>query len=363
MKYCYNLNKFIMSTLCEYIWIDGFGNLRSKNRNVKTGKISSTNPTPYGIAESLPEWNFDGSSTGQADVKDSEVILKPVYAVNDPFISGISSLLVMCECYNTNGMPHSTNHRTQAKEIFDQYKDTEPWYGIEQEFFLINNETHRPLGFPNSYRFLPQPQKNHYCGVGSGNVGGRDFINYAYEHLLRSGLQVSGVNAEVAPGQWEFQIGPVEGIEAADQVWIMRYILQRASEVYQNGIYYVDFSAKPKFLEKDWNGSGGHTNFSTKKMREDGGLKEIENAISKLKEKHTEHILVYGEDNITRLTGTHETSDYNTFSYGIGSRNTSIRIPSEVGKNGKGYFEDRRPSSSSDPYRVTSILLKTVCSQ
>lgn len=348
-----------MSALCEYIWIDGFGKLRSKNRNVKGVTLTKS---PFGNAKLLPEWNFDGSSTGQAEVKNSEIILVPVYAVNDPFITGVPSLLVICECYNTDGTPHSANNRTKALEIFQKYADAEPWYGIEQEFFLINNDSQRPLGFPASHRFLPQSQQHHYCGVGSSNVSGRDFINFVYEHLVRCGLDVSGVNAEVAPGQWEIQIGPVEGIAAADQVWLLRYIMHRCSETYQYGSYSIDLSARPKFLEKQWNGSGGHTNFSTKAMREKGGYDHIINAVKKLEGKHDEHIAVYGQDNECRLTGTHETSDYRIFSYGVGSRNTSVRIPNEVYKKQRGYLEDRRPSSSCDPYSVTSIILETVCS-
>ena len=351
------------SILAEYIWIDGFQQLRSKNRIFAAGLLKSTPPS----VNMSPDWNFDGSSTGQAIVGDSEIILKPVYHIGDPFIgsdANVDAYLVMCECYEKDGVtPHSTNKRYEAKKIFEKYSEYEAWYGIEQEFYIINNDTQRPMGFPLSDRFLPQPQQNYYCGVGGKNQCGRDFVLFAYQCALRSGLTLSGMNAEVAPGQWEIQVGPVEGITASDQLWLLRYILQRCSELYQNGSFYVDFSAKPtSLINTDFNGSGGHTNFSTKQMRNENGYDFIVKAVEKLKEKHQEHIDVYGNDNLVRLTGKHETSDMHVFSWGIGSRNTSIRIPAQVFKEKSGYLEDRRPSSNCDPYLVTSKLLESIAS-
>lgn len=358
---------------CEYIWIDGAGGMRSKNRilNVHSLKCGDT-PS----LDQIPVWNFDGSSTGQATTDSSEVILKPMSIFNDPFFtpklrkdSGTidtfnqltKAYLILCETYTVDGQPHQTNTRHIAKQIFDKYVDQEPWYGIEQEFFLFNTKSGRPLGFPTCHQHLPKEQRAYYCGVGGESVFGRDFVIDCYFKCVNAGLKISGMNGEVAPGQWEIQVGPCVGIDAADQVSILRYILKRTSEQYDN--ISVNFSAKP-VLDSNWNGSGGHTNFSTKTMREipNDGLSAIYSAISKLGEKHKEHIAVYGNDNHLRLTGKCETSDIEKFTYGVGSRSASIRIPTQAVTNQCGYLEDRRPSSSADFYLVTSKILETTMS-
>jgi glutamine synthetase len=172
---------------------------------------------------------------------------------------------------------------------------------------------------------------------------------------LYAGITISGTNAEVAPSQFEFQVGPVEGIDAADQLWIARYILEKISENYNMYIVY-----HPKPLDGDWNGSGCHTNVSTESMRSEGGYEIIIKLMDKLKEKHAEHMEIYGENNSKRMSGLHETSNYDTFSYGIASRKASVRIPNDTIKNGKGYFEDRRPAANMDPYRVTAKILETI---
>lgn len=339
---------------CEYIWVDAAGGLRSKNRVLHIPVSNIYQITP----DHIPDWNYDGSSTGQARTDASEIIIKAVAIFKDPFLrDGLNGVLVLCETYDVRGNPHRTNFRYNAHQIFKKYKAQEPWYGIEQEFFLLSRQTGRPLGFPVNCRHYPEKQGTYYCGVGGDNVFGRTFVLDCYQKCYDAGLTISGLNAEVAPGQWEIQIGPVEGIAAADQLYIMRYILQRASE--ESADVSVDFSSKPVGGD-EWNGSGGHTNFSTKAMREKGGLKVIYEAVKRLEAKHAEHIKVYGDDNDLRLTGTCETSSMSKFTSGVGSRSASIRIPTDTEKNGCGYLEDRRPSSSCDPYKVTSILLKSV---
>ena len=335
-----------MKVIIEYVWIGGGNELRSKTK-VMDREV-------YSVSE-LSEWNYDGSSTAQATGEDSEVIIKPRALFNDPFRGGVHKM-VMCDTYHPNGEPLENNHRVWAKSVFDQALHEEPWFGLEQEYFLIDPETKKPLGFPkNGY---PEPQGQYYCSVGAQNSFGR---KVAEEHLracVDAGITISGINAEVAPGQWEFQIGPCVGIDEGDHLWMARYLLNRVAE--QHGVV-VDLEPKP--IKGDWNGSGCHTNYSTKNMREGtdskSGLDFIDEAIEKLSHKHMEHMEVYGSGNEQRMTGAHETASYYHFSHGVANRGASIRRGNQTVKDRKGYFEDRRPSSNCDPYLVTGKLFET----
>ena len=335
----------LTTTLVEYVWIGGGNELRSKTKVV--------NKMVTSIAD-LPTWNFDGSSTGQASGNDSEVILKPRALFPDPF-RGIYNKMVLCDTYTPAGEPLSNNHRVWAESVFNRGLDQEPWFGLEQEYFLMHPELNLPLGFSPDKK-----QGQFYCSAGAENTFGREV---AEEHLLcciKAGIKISGINAEVAPGQWEFQIGPCVGIEEGDHLWMARYLLQRVAE--KHGVV-VNWEPKP--VKGDWNGSGCHTNYSTKNMREGNevktGLEFIEEAIEKLSLKHEEHMKVYGTGNEERMTGEHETASYDKFSHGVANRGASIRIGNENKKNGKGYFEDRRPSSNCDPYLVTAKMFETTC--
>ena len=344
-----------MNTCIEYIWIDGKQNLRCKT------KVMNKNITTL---DDLPQWNYDGSSTYQAPGTDSEIIIKPCKLYNDPF-RGNHHKLVLCDTYTPDGNPHESNTRYNANKIFLSKTEEEPWFGLEQEYFLINNETKKPLGFP--VEGMPKPQGDYYCSIGANNNFGR---HIAEEHLsccLHAGITISGINAEVAPGQWEFQIGPCVGIDQGDDLWMARYLLGRVSEKYNVSIDYEPKPLKDKedCEDESWNGSGCHANFSTKNMRqgkyENNGLYYIESAIDKLSLKHKEHMDVYGSGNKDRMTGKHETASFDIFTKGIVNRGASIRIGSENYNNKQGYFEDRRPSSNCDPYLVTSKIFETCC--
>lgn len=329
--------------IAEYVWIDGTGNLRSKGRTLRK-KITSV--------DQLPEWNFDGSSTNQAPGHDSDVYLKPVAFYPDPFRRG-DNIVVLAECFNNDGTPNKFNHRHEAAKLFKAHKDEEVWFGLEQEYTLFDSYDN-VYGWPKGG--YPAPQGPYYCGVGAGKVYARDVIEAHYRACLYAGINISGINAEVMPSQWEFQVGPCTGIDMGDQLWMARYFLHRTAEEFG-----VKISFHPKPLKGDWNGAGCHTNVSTKNMRLPGGMKYIEEAIEKLSKRHDEHIKLYGADNDQRLTGRHETASMSTFSAGVANRGASIRIPRSVAKEGYGYFEDRRPASNIDPYLVTGIMCETIC--
>jgi len=337
-----------MVFLAEYIWIGGNNELRSKCR------VMNECDSVYDKDSVYPDWNYDGSSSGQAIRSDSEVIIKPRAVFNCPFRRG-NNRMVLCDTYLPNGEPHITNHRAGAVEIFDRKTEEEPWFGLEQEYFLVDLKTGKPLGCEYS---IPE-QGPFYCGVGGGNALGRDVVEDHLEKCLYAGLRISGINAEVAPGQWEFQIGPSLGIEAGDHLWVARYILNRVCEKYG-----VRLDLTPKLI-KEINGSGCHANFSTKCMREGTaektGLELIDDAIMKLSKKHLEHMMIYGEGNRERMTGHHETASYDEFSFGRANRGKSVRIGNDTIKNNRGYFEDRRPSSNCDPYLVTAKIFETCC--
>jgi len=329
--------------LAEYIWIGGSGSdLRGKTKTV-----SKVPQSP----KDLPEWNYDGSSTGQAPGHDSEVIVQPRAIFKDPFRKG-NHVLVMCDTYTPGGEPLPTNTRAPASKIFEKVVDKRPMFAFEQEYSLFKDGIH--LGWPeNGY---PAPQGPYYCSVGYNNAFGREIADAHYRACLYAGIFVSGINAEVMAGQWEFQVGPVVGIEAADQLWISRYILHRIGEHF--GIV-AEFDPKP--MEGDWNGAGCHTNFCIKDFHVEGGMKSIMEAIKKLEKRHLEMMKAYGEGNERRLTGKHETAPYHQFTYGVANRGASIRIPRVTDTRGRGYIEDRRPASNMDPYVVTSKIAETIC--
>lgn len=335
------------SVFAEYVWIDGYGKLRSKGRTL-TRAVLSKAPTE------LPKWNYDGSSTSQAPGSDSEVILRPQAVFKDPFRAG-DNILVMCDTYTPAGEPLPTNSRYSCAKVQAAAKDQEPWFGLEQEYFLTNLKTGRPLGFPDDGS-EPEAQKWYYCGVGAKYVYGREIVEAHWRACIYAGIQISGINGEVACGQWEFQVGPVVGIGQGDQMWMARYILERIAEMRGVG---VDYSAKP--VKGDWNGSGCHSNFSTAAMRAPGGYEgAIIPALERLALKHELHIKNYG-DNTERLTGKHETASIEKFTWGAADRGASCRVGHDTVKEGCGYLEDRRPSGDVDSYVVTKLLTSTCC--
>jgi glutamine synthetase len=334
------MNKCII----EYIWIGGNGELRSKTRVLNIKHITNL--------KQIPEWNYDGSSTEQVSCSsNTEIIIKPCFICKNPLykLTDYCTYLVLCDTYDINNYPLKDNTRFNSNIIFEAVNnmdnEQQPWYGLEQEYFFVTSD------FTN---IELETQGRFYCGTFLDNIQ-RKIAEEHLEACIYAELNISGINAEVAPNQWKFQIGPSIGIAAADQLYIARFILERIA-----GKYNISISYNPKpFI--GLNGSGCHTNFSTKQTRDTNGLQTIYEYINKLGFKHSEHMLVYGIDNQKRLTGIHETASFYNFSFGIGTRNTSIRIPTQTVKNNCGYLEDQRPASNMDPYLVTSIIYKTCC--
>ena len=299
-----------------------------------------------GKLEDCPVWSFDGSSTQQAKGGSSDCLLKPVFICNDP--QRKEAFLVMCEVMNADGTAHESNARATISD-----DDNDFWFGFEQEYFLWDPETNLPLGFPaNGY---PAPQGPYYCGVGAKNAFGRDIVEEHLDVCLEAGLNVEGINAEVAAGQWEFQIFSKSGKDAGDQIWVARYLLERIGETYDVSI---NWHCKP-LGATDWNGSGMHANFSNTLLRTAGKKETYDKICQSFEPFIKEHIEVYGADNDKRLTGLHETQSIDQFSYGISDRGASIRIPiATVERGWKGWLEDRRPNSAADPYKVAARIIK-----
>ena len=332
-----------MAYQAEYIWVDGTTPsplLRNKTRIMETGKEP-------------PIWGFDGSSTEQATGDKSDCVLQPVFVCPDP-IRGGDNVLVMCEVLLVDMKPHPTNTRSACEKVAKKYAKHESWFGIEQEYTMLRLDG-SPYGFPEGG--FPGPQGPYYCGVGAGRVVGRPIIERHTQACMDAGLSISGTNAEVMPGQWEFQVGPLGPLACSDQLWVARWLLQRIAEDYD---VVISFAAKP--MQGDWNGAGAHTNFSTIGMRQKGGYAVIEKACIALGKKIDAHVKNYGHGIESRLTGKHETAPYNKFSYGLSDRGASVRIPWQVKVDGMGYMEDRRPNANMDPYTVTRLLVDTICS-
>lgn len=332
-----------MKSKLEYIWLDGYKptqSLRSKTlvKSDFSGKV-----------EDAPMWCFDGSSTEQADGSDSDCLLKPVAVFPDP--DRMNAFLVMTEVLNADGTPHESNGRATIDEADD---DEDFWFGFEQEYFLWDPESNLPPGFPHGG--FPRPQGPYYCSVGAMNAYGREVVEDHLDICLEAGLNVEGINGEVAAGQWEFQVFAKSAKRAGDETWVGRYLLERTAE--KHGLS-IEWHPKP-LGHTDWNGSGMHANFSNTAMRESGKQETFTRICDQFGKNVQRHISVYGAENDQRLTGQHETQSINEFSYGVSDRGASIRIPIGTVEDGwKGRLEDRRPASNADPYKVAAAIVKT----
>ena len=363
----------------EYIWIDGYNNIRSKNRVVELKVYIDDlhyKDNYKKLLKYIDSWSFDGSSTGQATGKDSDVLLVPVNIFINPFIEefttcngNINSYLILCECYDKNNILCETNTRNKCVETYKKCENKDPLFGIEQEYVIIDNKKDNPylwnerlsnkiiLDDTNcNKKFIDEKYADKfYCGIGGNVCFGREITEKHMIYSLKAGIKLCGTNSEVTPSQWEFQVGPLNPLDVSDQLIVARYILSRIAEEKGCSITY-----DPKPCGTNFNGSGGHVNYSTCETRDNNdGLEKLFNLCEKLGTRHKEHMKVYGKDNHLRLTGIHETSNINDFSWGVSDRGKSIRIPGNVYKNRYGYLEDRRPAANLDPYLVTNIIMET----
>jgi len=339
----------------EYVWLDGHNpkNLRSKVRYDEWSLDSENgNMDREEVLSRIEEWNFDGSSTNQAKTKNSDVVLHPVKVYHNSLEVGeIASFIVLCETFNTDGTPHKTNSRYDLRELVDDKIETsdDMWFSVEQEYTFVD-EDDLPVKWNHDNK-----QGQNYCGVGSQNTNCRFVVEQHAKFCIDAGIGIAGTNAEVLLSQWEYQLTPKGALETADDLWISRYILHRLTEE-------LNFSASfhPKPIDGEWNGAGAHINFSTEYMRENSDKEYIENVCKALGNSHTDTMQYYGEDNRKRLTGDCETQHYSKFTYGVGDRGASVRIPSQTAIDWSGYLEDRRPAANMDPYDAFSILIESV---
>lgn len=337
---------------CTYVFVDAsLENVRSKMR------VLSYEPKS---PEDCPRSTFCGLGTDQwPDAgTDSELYLVPVALFRDPFLKGRNKL-VLCEVLNPDGQPNETNTRHPCKMVMEAAKDKEPWFGIEQEYVLLEGNGAQ-IGWPCQRHALKRPQ-SYFYGVGTENIAARQVADAHIKACSYAGVKLYGSNAEAVIAQWEYQIGPLPGVEAGDHLWMSRYILHRVAEDF--GVV-VSFEPRP-FKVADLPGSAAHINFSTKQSRSEGGFDWINKALAKLEVKHELHLAAYDprkeKSNDERLNANLLGTPNREYSAGVASKTVCVRVPRETEKSGRGFFEDRRPGANMEPYRAMQALVETLC--
>jgi glutamine synthetase len=294
-------SRFYSSYILEYVWIDGRGNLRSKCRTAYPSFDSGGGGSnSYIVAK---DWNYDGSSTHQTfSTENGEMALIPVAHFLNPFFDPGRAFLILCETRFSDGTPAETNFRCDAVKVFDAgARKQDPRFAIEQKCFVPE--------------FL--------------TVNLRTLAEKHYEYCLQAGIKIAGINVEVAPSQWEFQIGPCSCIDAGDHLWVARYILHKLGEEFA---VCISFKSGPTS-----NSCTLNTTFSTEESRSKDGLKCIYKYIDRLWKKHA-----------------HDAA-------GMQFGAASIHVPKSVLKAGCGYLEDRRSPSYADPYQVIAAIFSGAC--
>ncbi|XP_070389768.1 glutamine synthetase 2 cytoplasmic-like isoform X2 [Dermacentor albipictus] len=343
------------AVFCTYVFVDG--TLEKTRSKTKTLEFEPKR------AEDCPEWTFCAMLSYQwPDTgPESEAYLSPVALFRDPFLKGRNKL-VLCEVLQHDHTPIKSNTRRSCLDAMQKANDQEPWFGIEQEYVITEKDGH-PLGWPRDATHTIKPLGPYCYGVGADAVAGRYVSDAHYKACTYAGVKMAGTNSEGLLSQWEYQVGPLEGIRAADHVWMSRYILDRVAEDF--GVL-ATLDPMP-YPPGKWLGSAAHTNFSTKAMRSDGGMCAIRDAIEKLKRNADADLAKYNtaraKRNKLRMESQMLTTPRPQFTAEDCSKEASVRIPRHVVDAGKGYFEDRRPGSNADPYTVCETLVRTICLQ
>jgi glutamine synthetase len=339
----------------EYVWLDAKGTPRSKTKMVRG------QPSEHLSVSDVPMWSFDGSSTGQAEGCDSDVFLKPVRVYENPFYVDIYGWFVLCECVNRDGSPHVSNTRALCMSAEERFTEHEPWFGIEQEYMVFERDGRVPYGWMTDQNPGLGHTTDYYCGVGGDRAFGRYISEGHAITCVQAGINLCGTNFEVTASQLEYQVGPSPPTKLADDLIMSRYILLRSTEDYDCS---VSFEPKPYTQRvgggEEWNGSGGHCNFSDNKTRGPDGLTEIRAHCTRMSANYPALLAACGDDNHLRLTGSNEAPDPTIFTMGEGNRGASVRIPHQVLAAGNGYLEFRAPGANVDPYVLLNALMCSV---
>nr|CAH7745052.1 unnamed protein product [Callosobruchus chinensis] len=310
-----------------YLWIDHTGeNLRSKTRTL------DFSPSTY---KEVPIWNFNGFHTMKAPKEKSDYYLVPVSLYNDPIRRGANKI-VLCETFDADEKPCKTNHRQKCVEALNKVCDHEVYIGFEQDYYIMGSDG-RPFGWPPMGE--PISDRQYYASMCT--VIGREITECIYRALLYAGVNVYSDCAEPAPSQWELKTNGERGVKPADDMWFSRWLMQRIAEDFG-----LCISFQP-FVSPRWSKSGLHVTYSTKKMRDNDGMKYIQETIKKLEKCHTEMLKIYKSTYLG-----------DKFTSGIGDRTASVRIPKIVADKKKGFIEDRRPAGNADPYKIMEALIK-----
>lgn len=358
--------------IAEYIWLDHKNEYRSKTRFLEIINNNSkfddnvnrkiNNYIKSNNVDDYPIWYYDGSSIGDIpknDKNNTECILLPAFLMSNPLKKDTDNLIYMdVYCINKYKLGNEVYYVNPKMEIYNkllkELDNNEYIFGIEQEFFILNKETGLPPGLES---LADIKQGKYYCGNGINNINTRKFILDTQEKLSNSDINVTGFNYEVAPGQAEFQLCSV-GMIALWYLIALRYILIRNAENYN---YIISFDNIIYKGDKQYYNTGCHINISNVNTSGKDGIKYIMEHIEKLESKapktDSEFNEIFGEGSTNRLNGTLETSKWDVFSWGYGTRNTSIRIPNQVANDKRGYFEDRRPGGNVNPFIYVYHLL------